>query len=304
MIDFHTPTPADRGWVTDRVFSGGARGSEFSFANLLLWAGAYGQQVARWEDFLLVRCQLQDGGGYFWPMGSGDPLPALAALEQDAAERGEKLLLVCLSAEQVKTLEALRPEEFDVEPHRDGWDYLYEINKLADLGGRKLHSKRNHCKRFEENNPDWSFAPMTRDHLSECLALDEEWDRQSREREGAAEAEDMTNERKALLTAAKLFEELGLEGGVLHAGGRLVAFTMGDPISADTFDVHFEKAYNEIQGAYAMINREFARYIRERYPQVKYLNREEDMGIEGLRKAKESYSPDLMGEKHWAFKRS
>ena len=72
---------------------------------------------------------------------------------------------------------------------------------------------------------------------------------------------------------------------------------MGDLLSADTYDVHFEKAYGELQGAYAMINREFARRVRQRHPQVRYLNREDDMGVEGLRKAKESYYPDLMVEK-------
>ena len=76
-----------------------------------------------------------------------------------------------------------------------------------------------------------------------------------------------------------------------------MAFTMGSPISVDTFDVHFEKAYGEIQGAYTMINREFARWVRDRYPEVRYLNREDDMGLEGLRKAKESYYPDCMVEK-------
>ena len=75
---------------------------------------------------------------------------------------------------------------------------------------------------------------------------------------------------------------------------------MGSPISADTFDVHFEKAYGEIQGAYAMINREFARWVRDHYPDVRYLNREDDMGLEGLRKAKLSYQPHHFEEKYWA----
>ncbi len=115
--------------------------------------------------------------------------------------------------------------------------------------------------------------------------------------------ESMSDERKALLLSAKYFKELKLEGGLLRVGGQVVAFTMGDLLGVDTFDVHFEKAYSEIQGAYPMINREFARRIRQRYPQVRYLNREEDMGIEGLRKAKESYYPDLMVEKHWVVRK-
>lgn len=303
MIDFHIPTPADRAWVLAHVSKSGERASEYSFANLLLWAPAFRQTVANWNGLLLVRAGVAEGFGYFWPAGEGDVPAALSAMEADAAERGESFRMVCLSAEQAEKLEALRPGQFQFTSHREGWDYLYGIDKLADLAGRKLHSKRNHCKRFEDAVPDWSFAPMTPADLPECLALDEEWDRRSREREGEEEARDMTLERKALLTAAELFSEIGLEGGVLRdEAGKLLAFTMGDPISEDTFDVHFEKALDDLPGCYAVINREFARYLREKYPNLRYLNREEDMGIEGLRRAKESYYPDLMGEKHWAVK--
>lgn len=304
MINFHTPTPADRPWIMDAVAKSGERASEYSFANLLLWASAFQQTVADYHGLLLVRVGVAEGFGYFWPAGEGDIPAALEALEADANERGEPFRLVCLSAERVEELETLRPVEFEFTSHRDGWDYLYDIDKLSDLAGRKLHSKRNHFARFEDAVPGWTFAPMTQADLPECLALDEEWDRRSREREGAEEAADMTLERKALLTAAQYFDQIGLEGGVLRdENGKLLAFTMGDPISADVFDVHFEKALDDVPGCYAVINREFARYLREKYPGLRYLNREEDMGIEGLRRAKESYYPDLMGEKHWAVKK-
>lgn len=304
MINFHTPTPADRPWIMDAVAKSEERASEYSFANLLLWASAFQQTVADYHGLLLVRVGVAEGFGYFWPAGEGDIPAALEALEADANERGEPFRLVCLSAERVEELETLRPVEFEFTSHRDGWDYLYDIDKLSDLAGRKLHSKRNHCARFEDAVPGWTFAPMTQADLPECLALDEEWDRRSREREGAEEAADMTLERKALLTAAQYFDQIGLEGGVLRdENGKLLAFTMGDPISADVFDVHFEKALDDVPGCYAVINREFARYLREKYPGLRYLNREEDMGIEGLRRAKESYYPDLMGEKHWAVKK-
>ena len=90
------------------------------------------------------------------------------------------------------------------------------------------------------------------------------------------------------------YHALGLEGGLIRVYGEVVAFTMGDRLNSDTYDVHFEKAYGELQGAYAMINREFARWVRAKHPNVRYLNREDDMGVEGLRKAKESYYPDYL----------
>lgn len=303
MIEFHTPLPADKAWVDARLAKGNYRGCEYSFTNLFAWAPAYDQQIADVDGFLTARVRGTLGYGYLWPAGSGDLDGVLAQLEGDAQDRGEPFRLVCLTPRQVEELEALRPGQFAVTADRDGFDYLYEIDKLADLGGRKLHSKRNHCKRFQENNPTWTYEDMTPGALAECIEMDAEWDRRSREREGAEEAQDMTNEKKALLLAADHFQELKLEGGVLRVYGEVVAFCMGDVLSSDTFDVHFEKAYGELQGAFAMINQCFARRVREKHPEIKYLNREDDMGIEGLRRAKESYYPDRMVEKHSAARK-
>lgn len=160
--------------------------------------------------------------------------------------------------------------------------------------------KAEHIHRFEENCPDWAVEEITVENLAECAEMDLEWNRLYRqERENGAETtQSRMDERHAMSKAFAHYDALGLTGLLLRTGGRVVAFTMGSPIGADTFDIHFEKAYGEIQGAYAMINRAFARWIRDHYPQVCYLNREDDMGLEGLRKAKESYYPDCMVEKY------
>jgi hypothetical protein len=100
--------------------------------------------------------------------------------------------------------------------------------------------------------------------------------------------------------ALRDYRELEIEGLVLRGGGEILAFTLASRLSEDTFDVHFEKARGDIQGAYPAINCEFARYIREKYPEVRYLDREEDMGLEGLRRAKQSYYPHHMVKKYWA----
>ena len=106
-------------------------------------------------------------------------------------------------------------------------------------------------------------------------------------------------EQLAMDRAFQHYEALGLDGLILFAGDKPIAITMGSLLSPGVYDVHFEKALGEIPGDYAMINREFARYIREAYPQVQYLDREDDMGLPGLRKAKESYHPDRMIEQYW-----
>ena len=297
MIDFHKPQLTDKPWIDELLRRADHRGCEYNFTNLFVWSDAYGQQVARVGDFLVTHLCGSLGCSYMYPAGAGDIAPVLAALERDAEARGVPLRLVCLTRPQTLELEDLFPGRFVFQADRDGFDYLYDIDRLADLGGKKLHAKRNHINRFIENNPTWIYEDITSETLSECLAMDKEWYRRSMIREGLAEERDLGDEGRALRLAMEHYQALGLEGGLIRVYGEVVAFTMGDLLSSDTYDVHFEKAYGELQGAYAMINREFARRVRQRHPQVRYLNREDDMGVEGLRKAKSSYYPDLMVEK-------
>ena len=300
MIEFQTPQPADKPWVDALLAQADNRGCDYNFTNLFVWSQAYQQEIARVNGFLVTHLCGRMGCSYMYPAGQGDIPAAINTLAREAEERQQPLRLVCLAAQQVEELDRQMPGRFRYEADRDGFDYLYEIDRLADLGGKKLHAKRNHINRFMENNPTWVYEEITLESLPECLKMDKEWYRRSMEREGAAEERDLGDEGVALRTAMDHYHELGLEGGLIRVYGEVMAFTMGDRLNSDTFDVHFEKAYGELQGAYAVINREFARWVRQKYPDIKYLNREDDMGVEGLRKAKESYYPDLMVEKYTA----
>ena len=306
MIAFRDPEIGDRQWVEERFRASGNQGCEYSFSTLFLWSGAYQQQVAPMDGFVLERLRGKLGAGYLFPAGSGPLEPVLSALEKDAAERGEPCRFFCVTPEQAERLEQLRPGQYAFQSDRDGWDYLYALDRLAGLGGKKLHGKRNHIRRFEESHPDWQVEQITMDNLAECAEMDLEWNRRYRSLDAAgeeSEARTRLDERHAMSRAFAHYEALGMDGLLLRTGGKVVAFTMGSPISADTFDVHFEKAYGEIQGAYPMINREFARWLQANRPGVRWLNREDDMGLEGLRKSKESYYPDRMVEKSAAIRR-
>ena len=306
MIAFRDQEIGDRQWVEERFRASGNQGCEYSFSTLFLWSGAYQQQVAPMDGFVLERLRGKLGAGYLFPAGSGPLEPVLSALEKDAAERGEPCRFFCVTPEQAERLEQLRPGQYAFQSDRDGWDYLYALDRLAGLGGKKLHGKRNHIRRFEESHPDWQVEQITMDNLAECAEMDLEWNRRYRSLDAAgeeAEARTRLDERHAMSRAFAHYEALGMDGLLLRTGGKVVAFTMGSPISADTFDVHFEKAYGEIQGAYPMINREFARWLQANRPGVRWLNREDDMGLEGLRKSKESYYPDRMVEKSAAIRR-
>ena len=303
MIDFRTPQPSDKAWVDALLAQADYRGCDYNFTNLFVWSRAYGQEIAQVNGFLVTHLCGRMGCSYMYPAGSGDLAAAIDILAREADERRQPLRLVCLTTRQMEELDRLMPGRFAYEADRDGFDYLYDIDRLADLTGKKLHAKRNHINRFMDNNPSWVYEEITPQTLPECLEMDQEWYRRSMVREGAAEERDLGDEGIALRTAMDHYHALGLEGGLIRVYGEVVAFTMGDRLNSDTYDVHFEKAYGELQGAYAMINREFARWVRAKHPNVRYLNREDDMGVEGLRKAKESYSPDRMVEKYAATQR-
>ena len=299
MIEFKTPTPADRSWVTALIGAEGAMGSECNFNNIYLWNRVYGQEIARLGDRLLVHLK---GGRYLFPCGSGDLAPAVEALAEDAHSRGGKLHFVCLSPEQKAQLKELWPDrfEYDCQWDRASWDYIYDVNKLADLVGKKLHSKRNHIHRFDEQFPDWLAEPITADNVEECVAMERVWAAAKAENGGD---ETLSEETISILEALYLRDELELHGVLIRAAGKVVAFSLGSFTTPECFDVHYEKAFGEIQGAYPVVNRELARMIRAQYPNVKWFNREDDLGLEGLRKAKLSYYPEILLEKCSACER-
>ena len=148
--------------------------------------------------------------------------------------------------------------------------------------------RRNHINRFLAEHENWRTEVMTAENAKNCLTLLDAW--YEKHEEHAA----LHSERAAIETAVAHFAEMEFDGLFLYAENDLIAFTMGNRLNENYFDVNFEKADADIQGAYPLINREFARHIADKYPAIRFLNREDDMGLEGLRKAKESYNPDLL----------
>ncbi len=296
---FQSPQFEDREWAQPLLSAEASPACEYNFANIYLWSRAYPQQIARLDDRLLVRIQGSLGLCYLYPAGSGPLAPAVDALANHAAVNGVPLTLVCVTEEQRATLEAACPGRFAFEEDRDGFDYLYDVNRLADLPGKKLHAKRNHIRRFDEQFPDWLLEDITPANVPECVELERQW-AAIRQEEAGEDGSTVSEETIALIEALYHMDKLGLEGALIRADGSPVAFSLGGFITPEVFDVNFEKSFGDIQGAYPAINRELARLIRSRHPQVKWFNREDDMGLEGLRKAKLSYYPDLLLTKYTA----
>ena len=290
-IDFRPVTLQDKALYERYLSVSGERGCEFSFTNVFLWGE---QCLALHHEHLLLFARFGDRLVYPDPLGCGDKKAAIDAIIADARARGIPCRISGLCAEAKETLDKLYPDLFCYRCSEGSFDYVYDIHDLADLAGKKYHGKRNHLHRFHDAHPNAVAVPMTEEHLPRVRAMAQDW---YRERLAQDPEGDFDMERLALDKALRHFRELELEGLLLQDGDEVLAFTLASRFGEDTFDVHFEKARADVQGAYTAINREFARYLREKYPAVRYLDREEDMGIEGLRRAKQSYHPHHMVRK-------
>lgn len=294
MIDFKPISLQDKARYEALLLESGQRSCEYSFSNLYLWGR---QRMAFLHGHGVLFSQFNRRTVYPFPVGGGDKKEVLDAIITDAAERGIPCRITGLTARDMELLQSLYPDRFRYHCDRDSFDYVYAIDDLADLAGRKYQKKRNHFNRFRTLFPYYTVEPLSRQNLPRVQAMVDAW---YETRLAEAPDSDFHMERAALNKALANFEELGMEALVLLDGEDVLAVTMGSILSSDTMDVHFEKARADVEGAYAVINCEFARYIRKKLPHIRFLNREEDMGLEGLRKAKESYYPHHMVEKCWA----
>lgn len=292
MITFKDITLEDRELITRYTLDSPRRNCDLSFSNLCSWRFLYNTKFAVMDGFLLLKFWADGEPVYMMPIGTGDLKKALEALMADARREGQPFCLLGICEGMCSELEAIMPGRFRFTADRDYADYLYLRSDLATLAGKKLQAKRNHVNKFRRTY-HYEYTPITPDRIAECLELEARWCRAN----NCDQHEGTGNERRALVYALHHFEELGLTGGILHVDGRIAAFTFGMPINRDTFGVHVEKADTGIDGAYAMINYEFANHIPEQYL---YINREEDLGIEGLRRAKLSYQPAVILEKYVA----
>ena len=293
MLKFAPLKPEDKPCLDTFLQTCGERGCEYSFANLFLWGR---QKATVHQGNLAFFCQFNRRSVYLFPLGN-NLKPTLDAIIHDAQMRGIPCRLTSLTQADCENLESWYPGQFHFHPDRDSFDYIYSIDALAELKGKKLQRKRNHCNRFHLLHHNCTAEPITDENTPQVEAMLEAW-------YAAKLAADPTAnfylEQAAITKALRYRKELGMEGLLLLDKHRPVAMTMGSALSDNTFDIHFEKAMEDIDGAYAVINREFARYLKEKYPDLQWLNREDDLGLEGLRKAKLSYCPDRLVEKYWA----
>lgn len=297
MIDFQRLQLSQKEQYQQILFSVPNRGCEYSFANLYLWGH---QQVAFLHGCVAFFSHFFGRSVYPYPIGNGDRRAVLEEILQDSRQRGIPCRITGILPADWEELDRWFPGQFLLRTDRDSFDYVYAIDDLADLKGRKFQKKRNHVNRFRADHPEYKTEPLTPCNMGLAQHMVNDWylKRMQEDPHGNYLLENI-----AMTRAFQSYPALNLEGLLLTEGGQVLAITFGSRLSNDTFDIHFEKAREEIDGAYSVINCEFARYLRLKYPDVAFLNREDDLGLEGLRKAKLSYNPAGMVEKSWAYLR-
>lgn len=275
--------------MTELLRAGHRGALEYNFTSNFIWREIYKLRAARLDDQLIIMSD-PENPSFIFPSGKSDPSPAVRALAAYTAHLGKPLIFNTVLNQDRERLEALFPGKFVFTPDRNDYDYVYEAESLMTLRGKKLSGKRNHVNRFLATERDWAYEPLTKENLADARAMSYEWCRQA----GCTEDAELFDESCAVEQAFRHYEALGLSGGLIRAGGKVIAFTMGEALNEDTFLVHIEKAFYDIQGAYQMINQQFAQAAFEGF---RYVNREDDAGDEGLRKAKLSYEPAFLVEK-------
>lgn len=264
---------------------------ESAFVNLLVWQSAYNNMWAEEDGQLIIKSGKGENSSYRLPFGN-DFIKGINLIREYSGEEYPDFWVQ--EGKRLDNFKAHFGDKYIFEESRDAFDYIYLRSDLADLSGKKYHGKRNHISAFSKKH-DWFYKPITPNNIEEVKLCAEKWYAENKGREDKY----LRTEKRGVETILNNMELLGVKGGAIYADGGVVAFTLGSQISGEIFDIHIEKALSDYAEGYTVINREFARTL-ENY---KYINREDDMGLEGLRKAKLSYKPAILLKKYSCRKR-
>lgn len=285
MLEFKEIQLEDKEWIDSLLKLSDFRGCEYTFVNNYVWRKIFNITICRYKDFYICK----QGDEFIFPAGKGDIDDLICTMKDYCKLQNIPLKFCSVDKATTEMLKEKYNDNIKVSTNEDLYDYVYNVSDLSTLAGKKLHSKRNHINRFKENN--WSFEEITPENLQECWDMNEQWCKIN----DCIVSEEKNEEACAVRCGLKNFFALGLVGGILRVDGKIQAFSYGEPLNSDTFNVHVEKALTDFQGTYPMINYAFVNHFCMDF---KYVNREEDMGEENLRKAKRSYKPVFLEEKY------
>ena len=311
-MNWKTPTLTDLETLQKCAATNGFLANVYGAANCVLYAKKFSAQIAVEGGWLFLRLYEDQKPRFFFPHkidggleGAEEALKLLEReargfLEADSRFEKEPFVLKNITAAEKEIAARVFPGA-QFAAARESGDYIYRTADLAGLAGKKYSKKRNHIKQFKIKRPGWRFEPMINANLQDVRLVEEKWLEESAASAGAnsAAGDDLKIEKEIIFSALENFERFekvcGMTGGLLYVDDKPAAFCVASLLSAAVTDVHFEKCLFEFarDGGYAVINNEFAKTL-----QTEFINREEDLGIEGLRKAKLSYYPEQILEKY------
>lgn len=293
MIEFKAIELADKEALRPFVSVSKRWISDTNFSNMFMWRHSREISHTFIDNHLVIQTHYPKENPFiFYPLGDGDKKPIIESLIKHYHHLGLPLEIRSLLESECEELNRLFPNHFDISQKRDRFDYIYNTQELIELAGRKFHKKKNHLNRFYLQYPQTQFETLTNINIQEVIKINNLW-------YSAANKEDkgLYFENLGINDALKHFDTLGLSGGLLRIDGEIVAFSFGESIDEQCALIHIEKANIAFNGAYQAINQSLLKHI---FQHTQYVNREEDLGIDGLRKAKLSYQPAFLLEKYYA----
>lgn len=293
-MQFKKITIADKNIIDQFLKSENFFLCDYCFTDLFIWQHTYPTSYCIQNDTLFMRVDAQAEWNelYFVPIGKSSLKEALNLIINDSKKLEIPFILTSVPEKIKNQIETEMPNMFIFEEFREYANYIYLADDLINLKGKKFHSKRNFINRFKQNYENrWSYENITKDNIQEVFQYHLNWCAKYRENDD----NEIFLETSAIALALKNYEKLDLKGGVLRLDGNIIAFTIASQSSNDTFTIQIEKAEHTINGAYQMINNEFA---KRNFKNIKYVNREEDLDIEGLRKVKLSYKPVMLSKNY------
>ncbi len=292
MLHFKPVELSDKELFEKYTLCHGYHNLEASFANIYIWRRMWDMQMAV-DELAMYLFLSNDKTAFMLPPFLDDcdmnMQKPLERCEVYLESRGVKPTLRGVTLMLKDKIERDCPGRYDFLPDRNNFEYIYRAIDLCTLKGKKYSSKRNHINKLTERH-SFEYRRYNKEDYENCIMLYQEW---VKAKGGLTDS--YQNEYKALKDALTYIDELGLVCGLLFVDGKLEAFSIGEKFGDDMAIIHFEKANAAIQGTYALINREF---VCHEWSDLEYINREEDMGLEGLRKAKLSYNPVFLNEKY------
>lgn len=258
--------------------------SDMLFGNLYIWHFSRTIKYALIDDCLVVWTKFPNEPHpfIFFPLGRGNRKGAIEKMKEYFLDNKMPFSLRSLEPYQSAELENLFPNSFEITPNRDRFDYIYNIDELIALSGRALHKKKNHLNRFFNLYPNFSYERVDESNAMEVLSASRAWFEYSDKSDG------LRNEMLGIEASLNNFSALGMKGAIIRIDGKIAAFSLAEQINDDSVVIHIEKGNTFYEGIYQAINQQF---LKNDFSHLRFVNREEDLGIEGLRKAKMSYKP-------------